>query len=215
MRLYATMVPPPDVIAQAHAVVGVVAPAAEPTPAVEARGLFRRRRRTVTSTEPRRRAVELLPPHRIELTLAKFGNMALGDVKRLADRMEHEATEWESPRLRLSGGVAPQHGEDALWVALSGDLDALGAVRRGVTRVAESLNVYVDRRGFRPHVQIGTVDGDADPGYVQALVAALDDFESTAWWQTSLALATPVDHGPDRPQYKTFRDVTLGPAVPH
>ncbi|QIG44512.1 hypothetical protein G5V58_18545 [Nocardioides anomalus] len=117
------------------------------------------------------------------------------------------------PRLRLRGGVALEpEGDDGVWVPLDGDLDVLANLRQGITRVAGGLQLFVDRRGFRPQVQIGTVNGYTTEAYLQELLTALGVFESNAWWQTTVSLLQPADLGPGNATFKTFRDIALGPA---
>ena len=56
----------------------------------------------------------------MHLPIAKFGNLALSDVTRLAEALEREAHAWESPRLRLAGGdgAASPRATTSVWVRL-------------------------------------------------------------------------------------------------
>jgi 2'-5' RNA ligase len=157
-----------------------------------------------------------VPAEAMHLPIAKFGNLALNDATRLANTMDQEARNWQTPRLSLSGGVALEpEGDDAVWVALAGDVDALGTLTRGVVLAAQAMRLFVDRRGFRPHVKVGTVTQHTTEGYLEELLAALDAFEGHAWWMTTISLLVPIDQGPGKAPFKTFRDIPLGPGVSH
>lgn len=219
--LSAALLPPPDVLERVRSVAAAVR--VEPERPVytgpPGRHLLGRRRQAAPPPPPPAPTgpmLDLLPAIAMQLPIAKFGNLALNDATRLANRLDQEAHQWATPRLHFAGGVALEpEGDFSVWVRLAGDLDALGAVRQGVTRAAQGLQLFVDRRVFRPEVQLGTINDDTTADYLEAVLAALDEFEGTSWWQTTVSLLTPVDLGPDRPPFKTFRDIPLGPAVEH
>ena len=102
-----------------------------------------------------------------------------------------------------------------MWVGLGGDLDELNAVVRDVSRVAQGLHLFVDRRAFRTDLQLGTINERTTEAHLEQLLAALDAYESPSWWQTTMSLLIPIDLGPDKAPYRLHREITLGPAVPH
>jgi 2'-5' RNA ligase len=215
MMVYAALVPPPDVLDRVRQVVDGVAPSRQPEPVPVRRGLLRRRE-TPPPPPPPAPMLNAVPATAMHLVVAKFGNLVLNDAMRLANALDAEAWQWPTPRLRLTGGVALEpEGDDGVWVPLDGDLHALNDLRQGVTRVAQGLQLFVDRRGFRPQVQVGTVNGYTTEAYLEELLAALRTFESNAWWQTTISLLQPADHGPGQATFRTFRDIALGPAVEH
>jgi len=217
MHIFAALLLPPDVLEHARSVVDSVESAAAVSAAGGPAGRHRRGwRRRAEPPPPSGPMLDVLPTAIIHLPIARFGNLSLFDATRLADTMEREAKAWQSPRLHLAGGVALEpEGDDSVWVRLAGDLDELGTVRAGVTRVAQGCQIYVDRRVFRPEVRLATVNDLTTPEHLEAVLAALDGHESAAWWQTTLSLLTPADLGPGRPPFKGFREIPLGPAVPH
>jgi 2'-5' RNA ligase len=218
MRLFAALVPPPDVLERARDRVARVMPVLEPQPVPLAKQSRRfGLRRPETGDEPSAQArLDLLAVDAIHLPIAKFGNLPLAEAMRLADALDEAASEWQSPRLHFAGGLGPEpDGEESVWVSLAGDLDALGAISRGVPRVAQGLQFFVDRRGFRPHVRMGTVNQRTTPEYLTEVQASLEEFESNAWWQTTITLMYPAELRPGQAPFKTFRDIPLGPAVPH
>jgi 2'-5' RNA ligase len=222
MRLFAALLPPPDVLVRVRSVVDSVE--VEPERPVETgppgrHRLARRRQAEVVAAPPPPPSgpmLDLVPAPALHLPIAKFGNVTMNDATRLANSMDRDARTWQTPRLRLAGGLALEpEGDYSVWVRLAGDVDALGTVRHGVTRVAQGLHLFVDRRVFRPEVQLGMVNDRTTAAYLEELLAALDAFESAAWWQTTVSLLVPVDQGPGKPPFKTFRDIPLGPAVAH
>ena len=56
---------------------------------------------------------------------------------------------------------------------------------------------------FRTEVRLGTINDQHHGGHLEAVLAALEAFESPAWWQTTISLLIPIDHGPDKPPFKT------------
>jgi 2'-5' RNA ligase len=210
--LLAAILPPPSVLEEVRRVAASVQ---APERVEEPRSRFGRRR--TPPAWPEGPPLDLVPTLAMHLPVARFGNLPLPEAERLADAMDEQAPSWETPRLRLSGGVALEpEGDRSAWVKVSGDTDALGSVVRGVPQVAQGLQLFVDRRGFRPLVRVGTITHQTTVGYLEALLAALDAFESNAWWQTTVTLLTPAaDRGPDALPFRVIRDFPLGPAVPH
>ncbi len=225
MHLFAALVPPRDLLELVTQLAAGVRPEREPltqsaTPgrhaASSGRRFGRRRPQETAPVEPTGPLLDLVPPIRMHVPIVKYGHLALTDAGRLTDAMEQQASDWQSPRLHLHGGVALEpEGDVSVWVGLGGDLDALNAVVRNVSRIAQGLQLFVDRRVFRPHVRLGTINEATTEAYLEQLLAELDAFESPSWWQQSLSLLIPTDFGPDQPPYRVHRDIPLGPAVPH
>lgn len=219
MHLFAALVPPREALERVRTLVAAIAPVPESgdqgsSKRDSGRRLFGRRHQPESAAAPMQPMLDLLPATQMHLLVAKFGNLPLAEATRLAETLDHEALGWATPRLHLSGGVALEpEGDDAVWIRLAGDLEQLETVRQGVARVAQGLQLFVDRRAFRPHVKIGTINRRTTTPYLEELLAALDDFQSTSWWQTTVSLLVPADLGPGQPPYKDFRDIPLGPAA--
>ena len=222
MHLTATLVPPPAELERVRVLVAGVSPVIDPSASPQAEGRHRAgsgwfgRRRGAGQRAPTGPMLDLLPTAAIHLPIAKFGNLALADAVRLADELERQAPGWPTPRLHLAGGVALEPtGDSTVRASLAGDLDALGAVIRGVSRVAQALQLFVDRRVFRPDIELGSVNGRTTTGYLEALLGELAGFEGNSWWQNSFTLVIPTDNAPGQPPFKSYRVITLGPAVAH
>jgi 2'-5' RNA ligase len=222
MHLFAALLPPPDVLDRVASVVASVeVPPERPVltgPPGRHRLGWRRRAEAEAATAAKQPVpmLDLVAAPALHLPLAKFGNVTLHDATRLADTMDRDARDWATPRLRMAGGLALEpEGDDSVWIKLDGDVAPLGTVRHGVTRVAQGLQLFVDRRVFRPEIQLGRINDHTTAAYLEELLAVLDQFESAAWWQTTVSLLVPTDLGPGKPPFKTFRDIPLGPAVSH
>jgi hypothetical protein len=158
----------------------------------------------------------LLPTSSMHLPMIKFGNLSTADAARVADEMERRAPEWAAPRLRLEGGrVLQPEGRTSVWLNLTGDLNELRDVIRGVAHVALGLHLFVDRRVFQPELQLALVNHRTTTAYLDSLLAELDTFESNAWWQTTFTLMVAADDNPSWTPVKTYREIPLGPAVAH
>jgi 2'-5' RNA ligase len=229
MRLFAALVPPREVLEHVAQVAAGVRPEPEPKPVPEAAHpgrhaagsgrRFGRRRVQDQDPVPARPTgplLDLVPVVRMHVPIVKFGNLALTDVARLGDALEAQASGWQSPRLHLQGGVALEpEGDNSVWVRLRGDLDELNAVVRDVSRVAQGLHLFVDRRAFRTELRLGTVNERTTEAHLEKMLAVLETFESASWWQVTMSLLIPIDLGPDKAPYKPHRDISLGPAVSH
>ncbi|WP_460712267.1 2'-5' RNA ligase family protein [Nocardioides dilutus] len=219
MYLFAALVPPREILDDLWAVAGFTPdpPPREPHPPGWHRARRRRRREeaTVEVAAPSP-VLELSPVAHVHLPFAKFGNLALHDANRLVDALTRAAADWPSPRLRFAGYSPVESEQDpSVWVDLEGDLDAVGTVVRGVHEVAKLTRLFVDRRVFQPRVRLGGVRASATESELEQLLATLAAFETNAWWQTTFGLFTPAEQGRDRPSYRIYEEIALGPHVVH
>jgi 2'-5' RNA ligase len=225
VQLFAALVPPAPELDRARVVVAGVGPvAAEPTADAPAeakhraggRRWFRRRPPVEEPEEPDEPMLTLVPTSAMNSTLAKFGNLSTADAIALADALTNRAQEWASPRLRLEGGFALQPDQrTSVFTGITGDLDEVRELIRGVAHVSQGLHMFVDRRIFRPEIQLATANQRTTPAYLDAVLAELETFESNQWWQSTLSLLVPTEDGPGPVPVKTFREIPLGPAVGH
>ncbi len=225
MRLFAALVLPRDVIGQVALLAAGVRTEPEPPPttppaqpgrhaAPSGKRFGRRRGQETPPAPPAGPPLDLLHPALINLPIARFGNLALTDAARLVNAIEHQASDWPPLRLHVQGGVALEpEGDDAVWVRMRGDVDQLELISRNVRRVAQGLHLFVDRRGYRTDVRLGTVNDATTEAHLERLLAALDAYESRSWRQTSISLLIPSDLGPDEPPYTVHREIPLGSAV--
>jgi hypothetical protein len=220
VRLFAALVPPAVELDRARVLAAGVPPVleqAETEPERHRSGgrrWFRRRRNG--AERPPGPMLNLLPMSAMHLPMVKFGNLSTADAARVADEMERRAPEWSSPRLRLEGGrVLQPEGRTSVWLNLTGDLNEVRDLVRGVSHVALGLSLFVDRRIFQPELQLALVNDRTTPAYLESLLTELETFESNAWWQTTFSLMVAADDNPAWTPVKVYREIALGPAVPH
>ena len=188
MRLFAAIVPPRAVLEEVLEVVrGVRRPVQEP---VQRKGL-RARFGAHTQTTEQVTDDELTVPDLAQMyvPLTGFGNVTLGDSVQLSKALRTEAQTWERPTVRLAGGTALEfRGDESVWAKITGDVDALHTIGRGVPQVVQRLGFFVDRRQFRPWISVGTITGSTTAPYLQSVVDALEGFEGQAWTIESISL---------------------------
>ena len=187
MRLFAAIVPPRAVLEEVLEVVRGVRPVQEP---VQRKGL-RARFGAHTQTTEQVTDDELTVPDLAQMyvPLTGFGNVTLGDSVQLSKALRTEAQTWERPTVRLAGGTALEfRGDESVWAKITGDVDALHTIGRGVPQVVQRLGFFVDRRQFRPWLSVGTITGSTTAPYLQSVVDALEGFEGQAWTIESISL---------------------------
>jgi hypothetical protein len=221
--LYAAFVPPAEILDEVWDLAAATSVDAGTVPPPPGRAGRRKAPRRL-GRKPKQETVvdlsapvlDLEPAREVNLAMAKFGNLALNDANRLAAALQEASGEWPSPRLQLKGYSTGEAENDAsVWVDLDGDLDELNTIVRGVHEIAKGLRFFVDRRVFRPRVRLGGVRPTATEPQLEALLAKLERFETSPWWQTEFGLLTLVDQGPDLPGFRSFADIPLGPHVAH
>ena len=187
MRLFAAIVPPRAVLEEVLEVVRGVRPVQEP---VQRKGL-RARFGAHTQTTEQVTDDELTVPDLAQMyvPLTGFGNVTLGDSVQLSKALRTEAQTWERPTVRLAGGTALEfRGDESVWAKITGDVDALHTIGRGVPQVVQRLGFFVDRRQFRPWLSVGTITGSTTAPYLQSVVDALEGFAGQAWTIESITL---------------------------
>jgi 2'-5' RNA ligase len=185
MRLSASIVPPPEVLDELDSIVRSVSAATA------------RRPRRLAWRGPSQDAgdpggVDQLsrpPVARIQIPLATFGHLTRVDSDRVADELRTAVATWRPPTLSVTGGTAlAWPGDRSVWAGLTGDLDELQIIAQGVPKVVQRHGLFVDRREFRPWIQIGTITDLTTGAYLEDLVAALKKFRGRAWTQDSISL---------------------------
>jgi 2'-5' RNA ligase len=190
MLVHGAIRPPPSALEAVAAVVRSV-----PTPDDDAhlepaaKGLLgrlgRSRTRDTDLAEAPVAMLEQVEVDRLHLPITGFGNLTTHDANRVAESIATAAAQWHAPKVRFAGGTALDFpGDWSVWAKLTGDLDALAEIARGVTQCVEGLGFFVDRRQFRPMLSVATVTPATTGPYLEALVAALDDFEGESWSPT-------------------------------
>lgn len=148
------------------------------------------------------------PVNRMVFPITGFGNLTTNDSHRLVDALRSAAAGWTAPSVRFAGGTALDFpGDWSVWAKLDGDLDAVGAIARGVTQSVESLGFFVDRRQFRPMLSVATVTPATTGPYLQAVVDALEAFRGEEW-TIAISLTTEA-FVEGRPEVREFQRIPL------
>src|SRR3954469_9197897 len=199
MRLFAAIVPPRAVLEEVLGVVQSVpgVPDVRPVQAQETRrGLRARFAGRGHTTEPVEKGekdgndeLTIADLAQMYVPLTGFGNVTFGDSVQLSKALRNEALTWERPTVRLAGGRALEfRGDESVWAKITGDLDALGTIGRGVPQVVQRLGFFVDRRQFRPWISVGTITETTTAPFLQSVVDALEAFEGKTWTIDSVSL---------------------------
>jgi len=221
MRLFASLVPPREVLDHLHDVVeGVRAPSEQMAATAPGRHagesrvrLFHRRHDEPLQAEgTTRRELDVVEPGAMHLPITRFGNLTLNEAAMLVHTLQREAATWPTPRLRLAGGAALEWpGDQCVWVGVTGESELLEQIARALPQAARTQQLFVDRRGFRPLLKVGTINDHTTAPYLEALVAELEAYESPTWVQHELSLVViPPDSDDRDPSPRPFRTVRLG-----
>ena len=117
-----------------------------------------------------------------------------------------------APELRFAGGAALEWpGDESVWAKLDGDVEKLVTIGRGIPRAVQKLQLFVDRRQFRPWLSVGTITDRTTAPYLEDLVARLDAFSGRSWTQETVSLMKNIPQEPDHP-YEVVEELPLGEA---
>jgi 2'-5' RNA ligase len=170
MRLYAAIVPPEAVRAELADLVQSLAPASP----------------------------ELVPAavSDMRIPVTSFGNVTQSDASLLLETLHSATATWARPRVRFHGSAALEwEGDRSVWAKVDGDVDELLTIGRGVPIAIARLGFLVDRRKFRPWLEVGSITDVTSLPYLEKLTSALDAFEGSAWTLETLTVfkKVPVD----------------------
>jgi 2'-5' RNA ligase len=184
MLVHGAIIPPRSVLEAVAAVVRSVPEPVEAAASASARGVLGRfgRRKEEASEPEGPTMLEQVPFERMHFPITGFGNLTTGDSRRLLGAISKAAADWAAPTVRLAGGTALDFpGDWSVWARAEGDVDALGAVARGVTQSVQALGFFVDRRQFRPMLSVATVTPATTGPFLESVVNALATFRSEDW----------------------------------
>ena len=211
MRLFAAIVPPRSALDELVNVIRSVHPTGEaPAPR---KGLRARIAGGAQPAAPEDNDQLTMPELRqMYLPLTGFGNVTLGDSRRLADALRAEASTWGQPELCFAGGGALEwRGDESVWVKLDGDIDALGTIGRGVPQIVQRLGFFVDRRQFRPWLSVGTITTKTSAPYLESLVAALEEFRGKSWIVEGISLMKGLPVAEKKDGFEEMERMPLAP----
>lgn len=137
----------------------------------------------------------------LHLTLRFLGDLSLGTLDQLSGDLA-ELSQGISPFvLRVQGlGTFPYRGKEVprvLWGDVSGDVPALNALAKEVTRVSSQTVTRSDDFGFRPHITLARLPyRGQDPGLAEAIQGLRErDFGALAIESFHLYVVLPQGQG--------------------
>jgi RNA 2',3'-cyclic 3'-phosphodiesterase len=231
MRLFTAIVPPREALEEVKRVVQSVNPPVAGAAEKQRRGLpkltgrryrgahaagrepARGDRGSVLETEPTTHELDAADIEHMYLPLASFGNVAQRDATQLANSLRPQVATWQRASLVFSGAAALEFpGDQAVWVKLQGDLDALQAIGKGVPLAVQRMGYFVDRRKFRPWLSVGTITDTTTAPYLERLVAALEAFRGQPWTVEGISLMKwlPVTEGDRQYEQVEFMPLAQG-----
>lgn len=126
--------------------------------------------------------LDVLGPEALVVPLIRLGNLTAPNAASLCEHLGRRVAELgRTPRLRLKGAWALEGDDPAVGLRLDGDVDEIAGIARALPPMVAELDYFVDRRSFQPYLPLGTITASTTLPYLEHLVAALDEFESTAW----------------------------------
>lgn len=110
--------------------------------------------------------VKWVSPQGIHLTLKFLGNIATDLVPRIADAIAQAAQGTPPLKLQVGGlGCFPNlHRPRVIWVAVTGDVEPLITLQRGIDQALVPLGFAIEKRPFSPHLTLGRLRERASPG---------------------------------------------------
>ncbi|MGH2461042.1 MAG: RNA 2',3'-cyclic phosphodiesterase [Chloroflexota bacterium] len=161
-------------------------------------------------------AVRWVDPAAIHLTLTFLGAVAITRVPVLIERLGAELANQAPFRLEIGGlGVFPgPRSPRVVWLAVLGDLTALGACQRRVEAATVPLGFPAETRPFKPHLTLGRVRETATSEQ-RAAIGALP-----ANWPLTVSRSFSVDSvslmqshlGPGGARYPRLAEIRFGTA---
>ncbi|HEX6443813.1 MAG TPA: RNA 2',3'-cyclic phosphodiesterase [Streptosporangiales bacterium] len=181
MRLFAAVLPPPEVVAE-----------------------------LVAATEPLRTQLSRprwADPTRMHLTLAFYGEVADATAERLVGRLARAAGRRPAMELAFAGGGAFPNARRArvLWVGVEGDRVRLRQLADSAAAAGRRLGLGGPARAYRPHVTLARLREPAD---VRAQVGALAEYRGRSWRAGELLLVR--SHLGPEPKHETLASWPLG-----
>jgi 2'-5' RNA ligase len=151
--------------------------------------------------------VRSAPPDEYDVPVAGLGNVSETDARRLVRALAERIGDIPAPVIRFEGPEL--HGPDVL-APLAGEADELTAIARLVAEIAASVQLYVDRRRFRPALTMASV---ADPS-AQGLLAGMPAWSGMPWEAGGISLIRTRWFA-GSPRAEEFAFVELGHPLDH
>lgn len=147
------------------------------------------------------------PPEAVRVRLAKFGNVTTNDAVGLTEALEAEAGAWRVPVVYVAALAVGAEPPYEVTARLEGDVDGLRDLYRNVNEVAQSQRFFLDRRGFRSEMVLGTmrVDDESPPP-----LAGVEVPFRGAYWSPSHVSLLRATYGAGGTTFAEYARIGLG-----
>ncbi len=110
--------------------------------------------------------VKWVDPKGIHLTLKFLGNIATDQVPRIIEAITSASQGLSPLKLQIGGlGAFPNlQRPRVIWVAVTGEVDPLIALQRGIDQALVPLGFAIEKRPFSPHLTLGRLRERASLG---------------------------------------------------
>jgi 2'-5' RNA ligase len=208
MQLLAVVVPPPEVVRDVLEAAHRLCSTPEAATDEPRRGLLGRLRGRRDAAPPVA-APTLRPttPEAVFVRLATFGNVTGSDAGTLADALGSAAGTWPAPVLHIGRLRVTEAEPHVVTADLDGDVDALRDIHRNVNEVARQQRFFLDRRGFRSEMVLGTmrVDDESAPP-----LAGVEVPFRGAYWSPSHVSLLRATYGAGGTTFTEYARIELG-----
>jgi len=109
--------------------------------------------------KPLSSGISWVKPGNIHLTLKFLGNVQIGMIPKINEKIEEVTRQTLPFSLWMEGSGAFPHIKrpNVIWMGIKGDLAQLNLLQRGVEERLEDLGFPREHKDFRPHLTIGRV----------------------------------------------------------
>lgn len=175
---------PAEVLEPIAVIIAASAAPALETTAPARRGLLRRKPAPVDDAASA--PVDALAPGQAHLRLASLGNVTVGQSMQLTEVIGEAAAGWSAPTLHVDG-LGPTDDPGSLVVGLAGEVEALRELARNVLQAVERLGLFLDRRAFRPAVEVA-VAPEGSAARLERAREVLAGYRGPTWTAGGLSL---------------------------
>ena len=146
----------------------------------------------------------------IHLTIKFLGDIEWDDVEKIHVAMERTTLDFSPFTLRGEGvGVFPDiRRPRVVWIGLTGDVEALSLLQRGLEDQLNSFGFPKERRAFKGHLTVGRVKGRVDLAKLAKALEALEEFQTESFTAQSVVLFQS-DLRPNGAVYSRLAEVPL------
>ena len=110
--------------------------------------------------------IKWVPPNNIHLTVVFLGNIQMGRVGELEEKVESVCAQFDPFEINLEGlGIfGNRRHPRVLWLGLGGEVPRMGQLRDALQKNLKPFGIKPENRPFRPHLTLGRFRKNAQGG---------------------------------------------------